>query len=202
MIAAARSQTDTARATRILYGTGKELQAATEQVDRFESRLQGTEQLLAVKREQRLAQCSPALYDACWDRATEAHKHVGYCVATAALCAGAAGGGYLMLAGYPQLSALVALGSLVATFKAVPQVYAGVIKKWVLPGQMDKLVTTALERERVQLQNALIQARKQKEQLAAGVEADLRAAATTSVPEVRVEEAFVTIGGVKVPVRK
>jgi hypothetical protein len=190
-----------ASAARLLGERGPALAAAAAQVDGFQRRLDETERLLTMPRPERLAGCGRPLYEACWNQSTEIHKKLlmGICIGT--LFAGAIGEAAVSLAGHPQLAGLIALGSLVGMFKGIPHAYAAIAKKWILPGQMDPLVLRGLERERDGLRQAVSQARAYKASLETEIDAKLHAPPPPA-PTIQVEEAFVVIGGMKVPVRK
>ncbi|MGE0494595.1 MAG: hypothetical protein AB7S38_35625 [Vulcanimicrobiota bacterium] len=173
-----------------------EFQTLDRQIDSWSGRLERNRRLLEAERGDRLAGCSSELYDACWKTTTEKHKPYFMAACLGTMFAGAAGGAWATLAGAPQLAGAIALGGLVGCFYATPRFYAGAVKKFVLPGQMDKLVVPALEQESARLTASVAAAKERRQSM-------LDQALSGSQPpnlSLEVDEAYVIINGQSIEV--
>ncbi|MCA9794928.1 MAG: hypothetical protein KC910_24135, partial [Candidatus Eremiobacteraeota bacterium] len=141
----------------------KEFHTLEKQIDSWSGRLERNRGLLEADRSRRLAGCSSELYDACWQTTTQKHKPFFMAACLGTLFAGAAGAAWTSLAGAPQLAGAIAVGGLVGCFYATPRLYAGAVKKFVIPGQMDKLVVPALEQESARLATSLAAAKERRQ---------------------------------------
>jgi ABC-type phosphate transport system auxiliary subunit len=185
-----------------LLGVDPALARAARQRIQLERRLADTSELLALARKDRLDRVSQPIREACWAQATRKHRRTGLGLSLGLIVAGSVGGTAALLSGMPGLGGLVALGSLVGAFHTLPRLYAGAIKKWLLPGEMDRLVVPRLQAEKARLQEALQRLDEEERTLVRARAEEALAARPQDGPCVEVEEAFVVIGGVRMPVRR
>ena len=175
--------------------------ALGQKLDTLETRLSDTNRMLSMDRKHRLASCSKELYDASWNESIDVHKNImiGACFATLAL--GTAAGYYFMAQGNALGARLSALAGLGGCFYATPRLYAKAVKKLVIPGQVDRKVVPALQKEQRQLQKAVEQLRQRRDQMVtASVQANYLEPPKDSI-DFEVDEASVTIGDFTIDVR-
>ncbi|MEW6279119.1 MAG: hypothetical protein AB1758_10875 [Candidatus Eremiobacterota bacterium] len=182
-------------------------EAARQAVEAFERRLSDTDSLLKMKRQDRLDNCNmPELKAAVWDKNARVHS----AIAAHLVIIGAAVGGTVAMFGLGW-QGLPVLASMAACGPGVAYGYVKGIKHLVLPRLVDRAVVPALTRERDSLQSALQQARtahgeaesKLNELIQADLASvDLKNILGTQPAAIKVDEATVTVGGVRIPVRR
>lgn len=182
-------------------------------IDRYEADLRQVDKLVAMDREARFSAAGP-LYAECHGEAVETIKGHAMIVGIAGLALGAAASvAAQMIPGVPpQVSGLIALGTILMTF--VPAVatrvspmaaYAAAAKKWILPPKIDGLMLEDLARRKDMSETLLAGARVAKETVSRRVLDELEKAtpvAPVAGSSLEVEEEQVVVNGISIPRRR
>ena len=170
-----------------------EVDAARTELDGFQRRLDDTSHILTLSRRERVQNYNTSVGRAMWDEKAKFHSGVA---AHLAIFAAAGLGAAAMLTGVCNPIIGVAAGF------GLAYGYVMVQKHVVFPYQIDKTVKPALEQEKRDL-SAAVEACKTRlqsaeESLLKGVQASLQGTQS----QIHVNEAAVTVGGVRIRVRK
>lgn len=142
------------------------------------------------------------IYNDCWNEALQKHKPVGKAIIYGTFFAGPIVGVATQCMGMdPRIGGIVCLTSLVLAFSSkigTGRMYVEAIKRWVLPGQADKLMTNQLEQKRVVLESRLTEAKTALEQTRSGVmkkiAGEIQQHQDATIND---EQEFISIDGVK-----
>lgn len=168
-----------------------EVQSAKASLDGFQRRLADTDHLLSLSAFKRVRACDHDIAHRMWNDKAKFHSSVA---AHLAIFAAAGLGAAAMLSGVQPILGLLAGGGLAYG-------YVMLQKHVIMPMQIDKMVRPALEQEQRELKAAVAHSEQRlqasKQALLKGVQESMRAPAP-----IEVNEASVTVGGVRIKVRK
>lgn len=185
-----------------------EVKQLQDKVDSFQKECTSIDTLMTVPRETRAAKGGD-LYNEIYKEVTTHDVHLyGPLVITGAMALGA---GCLVAATVtgvvgPQIQGLLALGILVGMFnkRGFPALYAKVMKKWVLPKQVDKKFMAELEKQSGNAHSNLDAVKSRLEKIKTGkldkiVKEEQKAEAERASPTSTVEEEdeYLVVDGVK-----
>lgn len=170
----------------------QEVEQARRALDGFQARLGDTDRLLGLSTRRRVHACSNNIGQAMWSQKAKFHSGVA---AHLCLFSMAGLGCWAMFSGMNPIVGLA--GGVGLTYG-----YIMAMKHVVLPIQCDRKIKPALQQEQKDLTAAVQQSRQRLEtaeqSLLQGINASLRG---TQAP-IQVSEAAVTVGGVRIKVRK
>lgn len=172
------------------------LQRAQSQLDLYESRFQDTERLLSMPFLKRTAQCNMnEMRSNLWNEKRSTHVQVATFMFAPTLLGG--------ILAAPHLGLSIGGGVLIGAGLWVG--YLKLVRHAILPVQVDRVAMKALRTERDQLQAALGPLKQSVDSARHDLETVRRDALARLGPpstQIAVEEASVTLGGVRVKVRK
>ncbi|MCE7870419.1 hypothetical protein DYH09_08590 [bacterium CPR1] len=169
-----------------------DLKAARGQLETFQRRLDDTNYWISSSRRHRTHHCNSQVRDAMWNKSVKLHSGIA-----AHLCifSMAGLGAWAMFSGMNPIVGLA--GGVGLTYG-----YIMAMKHVVLPMQIDKAVLPALKQEKQGLEAAVTASRQNVQAAEAALVQGISGSLKGNPTVVQVDEAAVTLGGVRIKVRK
>lgn len=193
MLTAARPTPATLLPGSSFANANAEVDAAKADLDGFQRRLDDTNHILSLSRRERIQNYNTQVGSAMWNEKAKFHSGVA---AHLAIFAAAGLGAAAMLTGVCNPIVGVAAGFGLAYGYVMGMKHIG------LPFQIDKVVKPALEQEKRDLTSAIESCKTRVQTAEANLLKGIQASLQGTQSAVHVDEAAVTVGGVRIRVRR
>lgn len=169
-----------------------DLKSAKGQLETFQRRLDDTNYWISSSRRHRAHHCNSQVRDVMWNKSTKLHSGIA-----AHLCifSMAGLGAWAMFSGLNPIVGLA--GGIGLTYG-----YIMAMKHVVLPIQVDKAVLPALKQEKQSLESAVATCQQNVQAAEAALVKGISSSLKADAAPIQVDEAAVTVGGVRIKVRK